>query len=73
MGEAIPMYNDKNILNVPLRLSFQSTPSYLEVWKVSKMQPYFSTGQFFSILPKYWKDSKYRMMLSEFSFPKMGW
>ena len=36
------------------------------------MQSYFPTGQFFSILPKYWQVSKYTAMLSKFSFPKKG-
>ena len=36
------------------------------------MQSYFLTGQFFSILPKYWQGSKYTAILSKFSFPKKG-
>ena len=44
----------------------------MELWKVGKMQSCFPTGQFFSILPKYWQVSKYTAMLSKFSFPKKG-
>ena len=36
------------------------------------MQSYFLPDKFFSILPKYWRVSKYTAMLSEFSFPIKG-
>ena len=70
MGGATPVYNENNFLEVPLGLSFHNIPSSLKLWKVGKIQNYFPTGLFFSILPKYWLVSMYTVMLSEFSFSK---
>ena len=68
MGRAIPVYSDKNILKVPLRLSFLN----LNYEKSAKYNPTFQWDNFFSILPKYWQISKYTVILSKFSFPKKG-
>ena len=38
--------------------------------KLAKHNPAFLQEKFFSILLKYWKVSKYKVMLSEFIFPK---
>ena len=52
MGGATPLHNENNFLEVPLGLSFHNIPSYLQLWKVGKMQSYFPTGQFFFHAPE---------------------
>ena len=47
MGGDTPVYNEKNILEVPPVLSFHGLPSELELWKVGRMQSYFPMGQVF--------------------------
>ena len=62
MGRATPVYNEKNFLEVSIGLSFQSMPSQLKLWKIGKMQSYFSTGQIF-FHPEIWQVSKYTAIL----------
>ena len=47
MAGAITVYKEKNILEIPLKLSFHSIPSKFELWKVGKMQSFFPKEQFF--------------------------
>ena len=54
MGDAIALYNGKNILGFPLRPSFLRIPSWLDLWGVDNMQPRFGRDKFYSTLPKYW-------------------
>ena len=57
IGGATPLYNGKNILGVPLGLSFYRIPRippWLGLWKVDNMQPSFRREKFCSTLPKYW-------------------
>ena len=71
MGRAIPVYNEKKILEVTLRLYFHNIPSFtLNYEKLTKCNPTFGQDKLFSILLKYWQISKYKAMLSQFSFPK---
>ena len=71
MGGATPVYNEKNILEVPLGtfIAYLLTSNYE---KSAKCNPTFRRDNFFSILPKYLQVSKYTAMLSEFSFPNKG-
>ena len=62
MGGDTPVYNAKNILEVPLGLTFLT-----RTMKASKMQTYFLMGQNFPILSKYRQVSKYTAF-----FPQKG-
>ena len=48
MGRATPGHNEKNILEVPLELSFYRIPSWVGSWKVDNMQPSFWQEKFCS-------------------------
>ena len=76
MGGDTPVYNEKNILEVP-----PPTPPYFPFMaylldsnyeKSAECSPTFRWGKSFSNLPKYWQASKYTVLLNKFSFPKKG-
>ena len=69
MAKDTPMYNGKNILEVPLRPSFIAYLLNSNYEKSAECNPTFWQDNFFSI-PKYWQVSKYTALLSEFTFPK---
>ena len=48
MGRATPGHNEKNILEVPLELSFYRIPSWVGSWKVDNIQPSFWQEKFCS-------------------------
>ena len=63
MGEDTPLYNAKNILEVPLRFTFLT-----RIMKSRQNVILLSDGTiFFPILSKYWQVSKYTAF-----FPKIG-
>ena len=57
MGGASSVYNENNFLEVPFGPSFHSIPSYMELWKVGKMQSYFPIGQIFFRPPELLRSS----------------
>ena len=71
MAGATPVYNERNILEVPL--DFHSLTFFNSNYKkLVKCNPSFRQDDFFSILSKYWQVSKNTVMLSKFSFLKKG-
>ena len=70
MGRDTQVYNEKNILEVPLGLSFIPYLLNSNYEKLARCNPTFRWDEFFSILLKYWQVSKYTVLLNEFRFPK---
>ena len=65
------MYNEKNVLGVPLGLPFHSMASFnLNYEKSAKCSPTFRRDKLFSILAKYRQVGKYTAIISEFRVPK---
>ena len=62
MGRDTRMYNEKNILEIPLRLSF--IPYLLNsnyLWTVARCNLIFQREKFFTIFPKYWQVSQFKI------------
>ena len=69
--EPIQCIMKKNVLGVPLGLSFHSMASFnLNYQKSAKCSRTFRLDKLFSILAKYRQVGKYTVIISEYSVPK---